>query len=114
MDTERSYVRFVAVGDSVTYGLGDRAAERSRGWARLLGMAIAGDHHVSFCNLAQPGATAAQMRAEQLDEALDHRPTGQWTATNETKRASRSTSSTSLREVLILDLPTAARGRVRG
>jgi lysophospholipase L1-like esterase len=74
MDTGRSYVRFVAVGDSVTYGLGDRAAERSRGWARLLGRAIAGDHHLSFCNLAQPGATAAQMRAEQLDEALDHRP----------------------------------------
>ena len=74
METGRSYVRFVAVGDSVTYGLGDRASERSRGWARLLAAAIAGDHHVSFCNLAQPGATAADLRAQQLGEALDHRP----------------------------------------
>ncbi|MFC7500441.1 SGNH/GDSL hydrolase family protein [Nocardioides sp. GCM10030258] len=74
MEIRRNYVRFAAVGDSVTYGLGDRASERSRGWARLLGEAIADDHHVSFCNLAQPGATAAQMRSEQLGLALDHRP----------------------------------------
>jgi lysophospholipase L1-like esterase len=74
METGRSYVRFAALGDSVTYGLGDRVSTRSRGWARLLGEAIAGDHHVSLCNLAQPGATAAQMRAHQLGEALDHRP----------------------------------------
>jgi len=74
METGRSYVRFAAVGDSVTYGLGDRASKRSRGWARLLATAIGGDHHVSFCNLAQPGATAAQVRAEQLADALDHQP----------------------------------------
>jgi lysophospholipase L1-like esterase len=74
MTTGRSYVRLVAVGDSVTYGLGDPASKRSRGWARLLATAIGGDHHVSFCNLAQPGATAAQVRAEQLGEALDHQP----------------------------------------
>jgi lysophospholipase L1-like esterase len=74
METGRSYVRFAALGDSVTYGLGDRASKRSRGWARLLGEAIAADHHVSFCNLAQPGATAADLRTRQLREALDHRP----------------------------------------
>ena len=67
-------MRFAALGDSVTYGLGDRALNRSRGWARLLGEAIAGVHHVSFCNLAHPGATVADLRTTQLSEALDHRP----------------------------------------
>ncbi|MFC7506004.1 SGNH/GDSL hydrolase family protein [Nocardioides sp. GCM10030258] len=74
MSTPRSYVRFAALGDSVTYGLGDRASERSRGWARLLCEAIARDHHVSFCNLAHPGATAGDARSMQLSEALDHSP----------------------------------------
>jgi len=74
VETGRSYVRFVAVGDSVTYGLGDRASKRSRGWARLLAAAIAGDHHMSFCNLAEPGATAAELRTRQLGPALDHGP----------------------------------------
>ena len=74
MAAPRSYVRFAALGDSVTYGLGDRASKRSRGWARLLGEAIARDHHVSYCNLAHPGATAADLRTKQLSEALDHRP----------------------------------------
>ena len=74
MSAPRNYVRFAALGDSVTYGLGDRASNRSRGWARLLGEAIARDHHVSFCNLAHPGATVADLRTTQLSEALDHRP----------------------------------------
>ena len=70
----RTYVRIAALGDSVTYGLGDRTSQRCRGWARLLGNAIAHEHDVSFCNLARPGATAADMRTQQLGEALDHRP----------------------------------------
>lgn len=74
MDTARRYVRFVALGDSVTYGLGDPASREPRGWARLLGEAIGIDHHVSLCNLARPGATAADVRSQQLTDALDHRP----------------------------------------
>lgn len=74
MDPARSYVRFAALGDSVTYGLGDRVSEQCRGWARLLSEAIARDHHVSLCNLARPGATAADLRQEQLTDALHHRP----------------------------------------
>jgi lysophospholipase L1-like esterase len=74
MNAAPSYVRFAALGDSVTYGLGDRASGHSRGWARLLGEAIARDHHVSLCNLARPGATAADLRREQLADALHHRP----------------------------------------
>lgn len=74
MDTGRRYVRFAALGDSVTHGLGDRAAGDCRGWARILGEAIAQDHDVSLCNLAIPGATVADVRARQLADALDHRP----------------------------------------
>jgi lysophospholipase L1-like esterase len=74
MDTGRSYVRFAALGDSATYGLGDTASREPRGWARLLGEAIGVDHQVSLCNLARPGATAAELRSQQLTDALDHRP----------------------------------------
>lgn len=72
--TPRSYVRFAALGDSVTHGLGDPASKRSRGWARLLAGAMGADHDVSFCNLAHPGATASEVRSRQLADALDHRP----------------------------------------
>jgi len=74
METSRSYVRFAALGDSATYGIGDRASHRFRGWARLLRDAIATDHDVSFCNFARPGATAADLRNSQLGDALEHRP----------------------------------------
>jgi lysophospholipase L1-like esterase len=74
MDTGRRYVRFAALGDSVTYGLGDPASTEPRGWAQLLGEAIGNDHHVSLCNVARPGATAADLRSHQLTDALAHRP----------------------------------------
>jgi len=71
---ERSYVRFAALGDSATHGLGDLVGESWRGWARILADAIGEDHDVSFCNLAIPGATAADVRKNQLADALAHRP----------------------------------------
>src|SRR5688500_2822385 len=74
MDTGRRYVRFAALGDSATYGLGDPASTEPRGWARLMGEAIGIDHHVSLCNVARPGATAADLRSQQLTDALDHHP----------------------------------------
>ena len=74
-DGSRGYVRFVALGDSATYGLGDADRTGSwRGWARLLASAIAHDHDVSFWNLAVPGSTAGDVRRNQLADALDHRP----------------------------------------
>jgi lysophospholipase L1-like esterase len=72
--TSRTYLRYAALGDSVTYGIGDNTVDGYRGWARLLADAIAGDHDMSFCNLARPGATAADARNEQLEDALAHRP----------------------------------------
>ena len=70
----RDYVRFVALGDSASCGVGDPTPGGWRGWARILADAIAADHHVSFCKLAVPGATVADVRHQQLTEALDHRP----------------------------------------
>jgi lysophospholipase L1-like esterase len=69
-----SYLRFAAMGDSATHGIGDSVEGQWRGWARILAESIAGAHHVSFCNLAVPGATTADVRRDQLGEALAHRP----------------------------------------
>lgn len=73
-DADRKYVRFAALGDSATHGLGDLVGDRWRGWARLLAGSIAESHDISFCNLAASGATAADVRNKQLRVALAHRP----------------------------------------
>jgi lysophospholipase L1-like esterase len=72
--TPRDYVRFVALGDSASCGVGDPTPSGWRGWARILADAIAVDHHMSFCMLAVPGASVADVQGKQLTEALDHRP----------------------------------------
>lgn len=71
---ERGYVRYAALGDSATHGFGDLVGKSWRGWARILADAIGDHHEVSFCNVAVPGATVADVRRNQLDEALAHRP----------------------------------------
>lgn len=68
------YIRFAVLGDSASCGVGDPTPHGRRGWARILTEAIAVEHHVSFCNLAVPGATVADVQREQLPDALDHRP----------------------------------------
>ncbi|KAA1421839.1 SGNH/GDSL hydrolase family protein [Nocardioides humilatus] len=68
------YVRFVALGDSASCGVGDPTPEGWRGWAQILADAIGEEHHVSFCKLAVPGAVVDDVRRQQLDDALDHRP----------------------------------------
>jgi lysophospholipase L1-like esterase len=70
----RGYLRFAALGDSATHGLGDPVGDGWRGWARILADALGQDHDVSLCNLAVPGATAADVRRDQLDDALAHCP----------------------------------------
>lgn len=68
------YLRFAALGDSATCGIGDPVPAGWRGWARLLSDALATGYPVSFCNTAVPGATASAVRELQLAAALDHRP----------------------------------------
>lgn len=69
-----TYVRFAALGDSTTAGIGDPVPGGWRGWARLLADAIAVGHDVSFCNLAVSGATARDVHRHQLAEAVAHQP----------------------------------------
>ncbi|WP_341231005.1 SGNH/GDSL hydrolase family protein [Nocardioides salarius] len=73
------YLRFAALGDSSTFGLGDPVAPSVsptgwRGWARLLADALATSYDVSFCNLAVSGATSRCVVTGQLDDAVAHRP----------------------------------------
>ena len=71
---DRRCVRFAALGDSATYGVGDPLGQGFRGWARMLEDALAQRHVLSFCNLARTGASAADVRQVQLPDALNHRP----------------------------------------
>jgi lysophospholipase L1-like esterase len=76
-DAGAMYLRFAALGDSTTYGIGDVGPGGSqvwRGWARLLADAMGTTHDVSFYNLAAPGATSLTVRYGQLDPALAHKP----------------------------------------
>lgn len=70
-----SYLRFAALGDSTTAGVGDRLPGGGwRGWARLLAESLAASYDVSFCNLATSGATTSVVRERQLGDAVAHRP----------------------------------------
>ena len=69
------YVRFAALGDSTTVGVGDPVpGGQWRGWARLLAGALAASYDVSFCNVAVSGATSTVVRQRQIDDAEAHRP----------------------------------------
>ena len=68
------YLRFAAIGDSTTFGIGDPVPGGWRGWSRLLALALATSYDVSFCNVARSGGTSVTALDEQLPEALAHRP----------------------------------------
>ncbi len=68
-------VRFVALGDSLTEGVGDPADGGWRGWAALLAAALA-EHSedVRFTNLAVSGAQTRDVLERQTPAALELRP----------------------------------------
>lgn len=68
------YLRYAALGDSATVGVGDPVPGGWRGWSRLLHGALATGYDVSYFNVAVSGATSADVLATQLDDALAHRP----------------------------------------
>ncbi|MGI5460288.1 SGNH/GDSL hydrolase family protein [Streptomyces sp. CA-249302] len=70
------YLRYVALGDSQTEGLGDGDEVLGlRGWADRLAEQIARDSpDLLYANLAIRGRLAGQVRAEQLAPALELRP----------------------------------------
>lgn len=73
---DSGYLRYVALGDSQTEGLGDGdEAGGLRGWADRLAEQIARHSpDLLYANLAVRGRLAGQVRAEQLEPALALRP----------------------------------------
>jgi lysophospholipase L1-like esterase len=68
-------IRYAALGDSVTLGLGDPLPDGSwRGWATILAEALAACDEVKLCNLARSGALVCDVAAEQLPRAVDESP----------------------------------------
>jgi len=62
---------FVALGDSITLGIGDPQPVGWRGWAALLATALPG---YRLHNLAVSGARSRDVEREQLPRALELRP----------------------------------------
>lgn len=68
-------VRFVALGDSLTEGVGDPVGDRWRGWAELLAPGLApADAPVRFTNLAVSGAQTRDVLERQTPAALALEP----------------------------------------
>ncbi|MFI2436599.1 SGNH/GDSL hydrolase family protein [Streptomyces sp. NPDC018693] len=65
-------VRFVALGDSLTEGVGDPVGDGWRGWAALLAGGLG--PAVDFTNLAVSGAQTREVLERQLPVALELRP----------------------------------------
>ncbi|CCK31557.1 hypothetical protein BN159_7178 [Streptomyces davaonensis JCM 4913] len=66
-------LRFVALGDSLTEGVGDPVGDGWRGWAALLADGLA-EQPVDFTNLAVSGAQTRDVLERQLPDALELRP----------------------------------------
>ncbi|MEU2927463.1 SGNH/GDSL hydrolase family protein [Streptomyces sp. NPDC007251] len=68
-------VRFVALGDSLTEGVGDPVGEDWRGWAALLAPSLAENPDAArFTNLAVSGAQTRDVLTRQTPAALELRP----------------------------------------
>ncbi|MFF7260376.1 SGNH/GDSL hydrolase family protein [Streptomyces sp. NPDC101112] len=65
-------LRFVALGDSLTEGVGDPVADGWRGWAALLADGLAPE--AEFTNLAVSGSQTRDVLERQLSAALALRP----------------------------------------
>ncbi|WP_328869954.1 SGNH/GDSL hydrolase family protein [Streptomyces sp. NBC_00287] len=66
-------LRFAALGDSLTEGVGDPVGDGWRGWAALLAGGLA-EQPVDFTNLAVSGAQTGDVLERQLPDALALRP----------------------------------------
>ncbi|MER7778684.1 SGNH/GDSL hydrolase family protein [Streptomyces sp. NPDC096191] len=66
-------LRFVALGDSLTEGVGDPVGHGWRGWAALLATGLA-EQPVLFTNLARSGAQTVDVAERQLPAGLALRP----------------------------------------
>jgi len=66
-------VRFVALGDSLTEGVGDPVGDGWRGWAALLASGLA-EGAVDFTNLAVSGAQTREVLEQQTPAGLALKP----------------------------------------
>ncbi|MEU6552763.1 SGNH/GDSL hydrolase family protein [Streptomyces sp. NPDC046915] len=66
-------VRFVALGDSLTEGVGDPVGDGRRGWAALLADGLA-EEQAEFTNLALSGAQTRDVLERQTPAGLELRP----------------------------------------
>jgi lysophospholipase L1-like esterase len=66
-------LRFAALGDSLSEGVGDPVGDGWRGWAALLADGLA-EQPVDFTNLAVSGAQTRDVLERQLPQALALRP----------------------------------------
>lgn len=74
----RARIRYVALGDSFTEGVGDELPDGSvRGWADLVAQALADDagEPIQYANLAIRGRLLGRILAEQVEPALALEPT---------------------------------------
>lgn len=70
-----SWGRFVALGDSLTEGVGDPVGGHLRGWADRLAAALSATNpDLEFWNLGRRSLTTAEVRATQLERALELNP----------------------------------------
>src|SRR2546430_17128628 len=76
MTVSHPYLRYVAIGDSLTEGIGDPGpAGEHRGWADRFAEILAQTQPgLTYANLAIRGKTSTQIRAEQLGPALALNP----------------------------------------
>lgn len=66
---------FVALGDSLSEGVGDPVGQGLRGWAALLAEGlVAGEREARFHNLAVSGAQTSDVLRRQFPAALELRP----------------------------------------
>ncbi|MGW4379580.1 SGNH/GDSL hydrolase family protein [Kitasatospora sp. NPDC004531] len=102
-------VRFAALGDSLTEGVGDPVPGGWRGWAGLLAPSLS-PHPVDFRNLATSGALSRDLLVSQLPTALALRP--QYAAVvaggNDTLRATFDLDRTARQFAAVLGSLTAA------
>ena len=78
IQTEQATIRYVAVGDSFTEGVGDERPDGSvRGWADLVaqGLADAAGEPIQYANFAIRGKLLTAILNEQLEPALALGPT---------------------------------------
>jgi lysophospholipase L1-like esterase len=68
-------MRYAAIGDSFTEGLGDGDDSTPRGWADLVAAGLAADGPVRYANLAVRGRLLESIVTQQLDQALALSPT---------------------------------------